>query len=286
MNKFLKDAVIIFTLVAVLFISASFAALAQNDDYKVLAPLPGIADKPGDTTNINKYIPGIFNFAIGLSAIFVVVMIVYGGVQYLTTDAFTGKQEGKSRIFNAIKALVLVIGAWLILYEINPKLVDIDLSIESIKAPALSTVTAGKPMTQAEIDASNLIRKQLEENGVKTYAGPCINGETRGCVNLNGLPDVAKNGAIALHKDCKCNTIITGGTEDGHQTHGVDKPMLDFSFRYNPDMVNFVEKNAIGEPVMTSLGPRYTLEINGKKTLFLKESNHWHVVFTNEPMEQ
>lgn len=279
--------ILVITFISPFLLSPRATTAQENNDYKVLAPLPGIAEKPGDTTDINKYIPGMFNFAIGLAAIFVVVMIVYGGVQYLTTDAFSGKKEGKDRIFNAIKALVLVLGAYLILYEINPKLVDIDLTIESVKAPPLSTVAVGKPMTADQIAESNQIRAQLQENGVITYKGPCAEGQTTLCVNLNDLPESAFNGVIDLKKLCgtNCDITITGGTEGGHKTHGPDKPMLDL--RPNTELNSYItskDKN----PVQTNDGLLYKISINGNETRFLRESNpdHWHVVFTNTPLEQ
>ena len=56
-------------------------------------------------------------------------MIVIGGVQYTTSYGSSGKGEAKARILNAVLGLLLVLGAWVILYTINPDLVKLELNI-------------------------------------------------------------------------------------------------------------------------------------------------------------
>ena len=110
-------------------------ALAENtstswDEYTPLAPLPGTTNEEG-TTNIQTYIPGIFKLAIGIAGVLAVLMIIIGGVEYITTDAIQGKSEGKERIQNALWGLVLVLVSWILLYTINPKLTDFNLNVET-----------------------------------------------------------------------------------------------------------------------------------------------------------
>lgn len=120
-------------------------ALAENtstswDQYTPLAPLPGttqgecVTDKNGKvsdcTTDIQTYLPGIFKLAIGIAGVLAVLMIIIGGVEYITTDAIQGKSEGKARIQNALWGLVLVLVSWILLYTINPKLTVFNLNVE------------------------------------------------------------------------------------------------------------------------------------------------------------
>ncbi len=175
---------ILFTILASSFIVVP--TFAQND-YTVLAPLPGTTEC-GDggkdcKTSLEKYLPGVFKLAVGLSAAFAVFMIVIGGFQYMSTDALQGKEEGKARIWNSVKGLVLVIGAWLILYTINPGLLKLRLSIETIeiKGPpsvsgggALGTgTTPGRAMTPEEEADSNRIKNYWKEQiRIKKLLGP------------------------------------------------------------------------------------------------------------------
>ena len=96
--------------------------------------------------------PECLNLLIGLSAVWAVLMIVLGGIQYISTDAIFKKEEGRKRIENAVYGLVLVIAAWLILATINPALLEFKLEI----TPA--TTTAPPPrnidywLVESELD--------------------------------------------------------------------------------------------------------------------------------------
>lgn len=115
--------------------SLSGFALAEDsstswDQYTPLAPLPGTTNEEG-TTDIQTYILGIFKLAIGIAGVLSVLMIIIGGVEYITTDAIQGKSDGKARIQNALWGLVLVLVSWILLYTINPKLTVFNLNVET-----------------------------------------------------------------------------------------------------------------------------------------------------------
>ncbi|MEK9181989.1 MAG: pilin [Patescibacteria group bacterium] len=134
-NKKIIAIIISLGLGFVVFGSLAGFALAENtstswDEYTPLAPLPGTTNEEG-TTNIQTYIPGIFKLAIGIAGVLAVLMIIIGGVEYITTDAIQGKSEGKERIQNALWGLVLVLVSWILLYTINPKLTDFNLNVET-----------------------------------------------------------------------------------------------------------------------------------------------------------
>lgn len=133
-------------------------AQTQNKyEYTVLAPLPGTTDCADDKLNSNeckttlqKYLPGVFNLAIGLSAAAAVFMIVLGGIQYMTTDAIQGKSEGKARIKNALISLTFVIASYLILYTINPNLLTLNLNIEDVNIKPAEGGSLGPAATSGD----------------------------------------------------------------------------------------------------------------------------------------
>src|SRR3990167_790276 len=111
---------------------ASYGVLAQEaTEYKLLQPIPldGANSAPTDTTTAEPYIKGIFTLIIAIAGGLAVVRIIFGGIQYMPTDAFEGKSEAKTIIQNAIWGLLLAISAWLILYTINPDLIKFNLTI-------------------------------------------------------------------------------------------------------------------------------------------------------------
>src|SRR3989344_3094052 len=146
--------VAVFTILLILILP-TIQAVAAEGDYTVLAPLPGTTKgvcnpdatppDPNCETTLAKYLPGVFKLAIGIAAVFAVLMIVIGGFQYMSTDALQGKEDGKNRIWNAVKGLFLIIGAWLILWTINPALLNLNFKIDkiSIAPPARGGGTLG-----------------------------------------------------------------------------------------------------------------------------------------------
>src|SRR3989344_1965637 len=272
----------IFIILAMLVMPIVPVFAEEIPDYAVLAPLPGVGDSGGGTTTLQKYIPAIFKLAIGLSVVAAVLLIVIGGIQYITTDAIQGKSQGKERIKNAIIGLVFIIAAWLILATINPNLLTLNLDISSAptSAPPGGILGSGGA-TLAEGEAN--IRNILNKNGIDINADPCVGNQTKGCTNLDGLPVYALQGIFSLKESCtgadpQCAITITGGTEGGHLSHGVGKGQVDM--RLSPSLDAYIKDNAKSEKTITignDTYPLYVVEVDGKDTNFILEGDHWHV---------
>ncbi len=127
-----KLGLILVALVAIIIVGWTGHVSADTLQYTPLAPLPGIGDlapngvgPPSPTvSSLPDYLVAIFKLTLGLAAVMAVVQITIGGVEYMSTDAISGKENGKERITQAIYGLLLAIGAWLILYTVNPKTLD------------------------------------------------------------------------------------------------------------------------------------------------------------------
>lgn len=123
-------------LIGILTLASFLPTVYAIDDYTVLAPLPnttiGDCTGTGCKTNFATYLPGVFKFAIGLAALMAFAVISYGGFLLMTTDSVMGKDEGKKHVENAVKGLLLVIGAYAILYTINPQFLSFNLDIRRI----------------------------------------------------------------------------------------------------------------------------------------------------------
>lgn len=110
------------------FVSFAVPAHAAIIDYKFPCSNFGSAiglDCPEDTSkSIPNYIKRLYQFAIGISGILAVGMMVAGGILYTVSAGSPDKQnEGKDMIFSALWGLALLFGAYIILNTINPGLV-------------------------------------------------------------------------------------------------------------------------------------------------------------------
>jgi len=98
--------------------------------YTPLAPLPGLPAVPYETDTecpFGNYLNIIIKLIIGIAAVLAMVMIVMGGIEYMTSDLVSSKEAGKDTIRNAILGLLIALGAYLILNTINPQLLSVCL---------------------------------------------------------------------------------------------------------------------------------------------------------------
>ncbi|HPS21483.1 MAG TPA: pilin [Candidatus Paceibacterota bacterium] len=113
-------------------------------NYYPLAPLPELGNviqlQPDCTINPDTkqvtcipakgfadYLNIMIKIFIGVCAVLAMVMIVMGGIQYMTSELVSSKQAAKETIVNAIFGLILALAAFAILNTINPKLVEVGL---------------------------------------------------------------------------------------------------------------------------------------------------------------
>ncbi len=121
-----------------------------DPSYNLLAPLPnpnnGELMETFDPTSegaLGKYLNIIIPLFIGLCAVLAIVMIVIGGIQYMTSELVHSKAEGKDRILHAIFGLVLALGAYALLNTINPDLLKSDVNIEGVSVVVESFEISG-----------------------------------------------------------------------------------------------------------------------------------------------
>ena len=76
------------------------------------------------STTLMTYLPMIFKFGIAIAIVLALIMIIWGGIMYMTTDSWEGKGEGMAKIQNSLYGLGMALIAWILLYTINPALVD------------------------------------------------------------------------------------------------------------------------------------------------------------------
>lgn len=108
--------------------------LAQLD-YTPLAPIDKLKNEAGNV-DIGSFLTNIVPLIIGVAGGLAVIMIVVGGIKYMTTDAMMGKKEARGTIQNAFLGLLLAISSYVLLNTVNPALVNLDLRIQAIRPPA------------------------------------------------------------------------------------------------------------------------------------------------------
>ncbi|HEV3245356.1 MAG TPA: hypothetical protein VG102_03285 [Candidatus Paceibacterota bacterium] len=106
-------------------------------------------------------LPGLFNaaFSMALSAgaILAVLRLAYAGWLYMSSDAFGTKSHAKEVIQNAILGLLLLIGIYIILNQINPCLLNLNVvqTISGGTGQCGGSSAASSPAVQSITGASS-----------------------------------------------------------------------------------------------------------------------------------
>jgi hypothetical protein len=332
-------------------------------DYELLAPLPSGFLASSTNFSLSDYISGVYRLGIAIAGVLAVLMITIAGLEYMLSEtSFATVAAAKARIYGAVGGLLLALGSYVILYTINPALVEFNLNLDPITIPGpdapaepppddtpdddstppgdadddddtppgdetkqcdgtkcgtcgggtvlfctaaacaslgtcvfedTGTIKTCKPdpaICKVPDDGDDdeqppvtgdeaSIRALLSKNGVGVNNPPCTSQLTRNCTNVAGLPSSVVNGVISLKKSCvaadsACKVVITGGTEPGHKTHAVGRPILDL--RRDAALSSYIIRTSGGVKERTSLGPIYKIgsveyvdEVGGVP--------HWHI---------
>ncbi len=134
----------------------SFVHSQPITEYKLLAPLPckeGTEACPTDElknfdvkseNSLGRYLNVMIRIFIGICAVLAMVMIIMGGLEYMTSELVSSKESGKHKITGALLGLILALGSYAILNTINPDLLKSDFSEATLPS-------ANKPIEVFEV---------------------------------------------------------------------------------------------------------------------------------------
>jgi len=82
-----------------------------------------------DVSSIGEYIRAIYSFGIVVGAFLAVLMIVFQAIRYMVSAGNVATQQAaRTRIQEALIGFILLVGAYLVLFTINPALVNLSLT--------------------------------------------------------------------------------------------------------------------------------------------------------------
>jgi hypothetical protein len=142
-----KNKLLILSLVLLLalflFFSASLIKAAGPLQLQVKFPCPDFpgatcpADEKAAAQSLAAYIARFYQFALALAGMLAFGMIIFGAIQYTVSAGNVARQsDARDRIFQALWGVALLLGAYLILHTIDPKLVSLkDPNITKLTVP-------------------------------------------------------------------------------------------------------------------------------------------------------
>jgi len=104
--------------------------------YTLEMPVPGM---PQTVSNPAQYIQYFFIFGLSLIGFLAVAALVVGGIMWMIGGSITSTEKAKNIIVGAVSGVVLLLCSYLLLYTIDPSLVNLTphvLPLVKIQAPA------------------------------------------------------------------------------------------------------------------------------------------------------
>ncbi len=99
--------------------------------YVPLSPpgsIPGLDEIKNDSDSFQGYIMFAYTILISVGIVLAIILTVYHGFQYSISDIFTKKINAKEALTNIAIGLGLILGAYLILFTINPSIINISFN--------------------------------------------------------------------------------------------------------------------------------------------------------------
>jgi hypothetical protein len=151
--------------------------------YCLLEPLP-IGNTGEFLTEITPsdsfghYINIIIKILIGVVGVMAVISIVLGGVQYMTTDAFSRKEGGKEMITHAVSGLGIALVSVLLLSTINPQLTAIVFDVQGVRYTSQEGWQDGTTVASAGSENANsqALSALRYRNGMRDPGSFCAKG--------------------------------------------------------------------------------------------------------------
>lgn len=146
--------------------------------YDPLIKIPGLTD--GGDTSFSSYINFLYALSISLAALLAVIKIIVAGVKYMLSASVGTKGNAKSEIQGALLGLLLILGAYIILNTINPRLIEGGVQFKTLAGnPAKVTDVPVKVGNSNLTDQGNqIVNNSLKANSTSTVVNRTVSTNT------------------------------------------------------------------------------------------------------------
>lgn len=145
----------VFVVPVIVFADNGFVPLA---DVSGSSKLSGLYSNSG-SGDLSSFINSLFKFALAAGAVAAVLRLTYAGYLYMgQADMWSHKGQAKQIIGDVTLGLLLLLGIWLILYQINPDI----LKLNALRnfTPVQTPSSAGTPAPAPSQTVTNIFSPQ------------------------------------------------------------------------------------------------------------------------------
>ena len=125
--------------------AASFVPLTKGT-----SELPSSLANALNSNDLASLFNALFQLSIVVGSMIAVLRLAYAGFLYMTSDIFSQKDHAKTIIKESLTGLLILVGMWIILHQINPDILKLNI-LQHVQA--IPTVGgSGGQSAQEELD--------------------------------------------------------------------------------------------------------------------------------------
>lgn len=216
--------------------------LAFAQGFVPLAPIPGLTQGVDTTSGgLLVFFNNLYKYAIGLSAVLAIIMIIWGGLEYSTQDSVSKKSDGKERILQAIFGLVLVLSPVLVFSIINPSILNLSLNLPELKtAPGtVSSGTTGGTGTQASTTVANNVTQNVTGTYLQTARfSSNSDANNNSAMGIWRQSCIDGGGIVYAQQNSSCSTSAVSGST---QTCTSASDAIGLCAHFSSTIYNFID---------------------------------------------
>ena len=163
---------------------------------------------PEGGTTFSEFFNMLYRIIVAVSLLLAVIMIMYAGFKYMSTEAIAEKGEAKDRLVNIAFGLIVVLGVVLFLRVINPELLRLEPDLSSLA----EMVERSDPGQYGDAGGVGYTPDGLAPKGV---SGICSTGIVR-VHNTNICSEIAKKYEQMIDSAENDGVVLVGG---GYRSH-------------------------------------------------------------------
>ncbi len=255
-------------------------------------PISGIElNVNSEKTGFAQILTTIFGWGIAIAIVLAILVIVWGGIQYMTTDAFSEKTDGKEKIKGAVGGLILALVSWLILNTINPRILEDNFLTKTKEAnqsqSGTPTNTSGSGATGTQTSPTTGTPGQDLQNPTQVKqnasSGITFDQNTQDYIDSNGLKTNTLNTINHLGDSIGSSenqVVVSAGTTDSFSINYSDNSDRSDSID-NYFVESFQQEYAIDGVEDIQTETPYVITIDGVENEVIKNSSGWFIQTTD-----
>ncbi|MBP7006371.1 hypothetical protein KBB27_04610, partial [Patescibacteria group bacterium] len=187
---------------------------ADSNTVELAVPIGAVKNVSG----LPQYVSVVYRYMLGIVTLVAIIMVIYGGFQYLLGASMGQIGKGKSTIQDALAGMAILFFAYTILYLVNPKLTTLSLPpIQRIQTIGIAGDNAQGTSCAKDSDCGGGKCLRTSANG-----GICATGasgnlcqcEGNGCsvsdVDAGGPTNNGQRGRVDCQPGLRCQEITAG----------------------------------------------------------------------------